>query len=185
MINVAATFQIGDTVVYGMQGTGRIHNVLTRTIEGVPRHVYEIVLEKNRGEVLVPVEEATALGLRHALRASEVPQVLRRLQQVPSRPVQRGQGEDHYTWCKRRLREGGALGLAEVRRFLHDLEKVESIVHPRLRQLRAYVYAQLPAEIAQALHCSLATAEQLVDTALTSTQPVALPTSAAETEPVG
>ena len=185
MINVEATFQIGDTVVYGMQGTGRIHNVLTRTIEGTPRHVYEIMLEKNRGEVLVPVEEATTLGLRHALRAAEVPQVLRRLQQVASRPVQRGQGEDHYTWCKRRLREGGELGLAEVRRFLHDLEKVESIVHPRLRQLRAYVYAQLPAEIAQALGCSLTTAEQLVDTALTSTQPVALPTSAAETEPVG
>src|SRR5262249_23789054 len=168
-----------------MQGTGRIHNILTRTLEGVPRHFYEIVLEKNRGEVLVPVEEATALGLRHALQASEVPQVLRRLQQVASRLAQRGQGEVHYTWCKRCLREGGGLGLAEVRRFLHDLEQVESIVHPRLRQLRAYVYAQVPAEIAQALHCSLSTAEQLVDTALTSTQPVALPPSAAETEPIG
>jgi CarD family transcriptional regulator len=178
MSNGEATFHIGDTVVYGMQGTGRVHNTLTRTIEGVPRHLYEIVLEKNKGEVLVPLAEATALGLRHALRASEVPQVLRRLQQEASRSLQRGQGEDHYTWCKRRLREGGILGLAEVRRFLHDLEQVESLVHPRLRQLRAYVYAQLPAEMAPALQCALTTAERLIDTALTSTHPVALPTAA-------
>ena len=184
MSNGEATFHIGDTVVYGMQGTGRIHNILTRTIEGVPRHWYEIVLEKNRGEVLVPLAEAATLGLRHALRASEVPQVLRRLQQGASRPLQRGQSEDHYTWCKRRLRQGDVLGLAEVRRFLHDLEQVESVVHPRLRQLRAYVYTQLPAEIAQALQCSLTTAEGLVDTALTSTHPVTLPTCT-ETEPVG
>ena len=183
MTNAETTFHIGDTVVYGMQGTGRIHNILTRTIEAVPRHMYEIVLEKNRGEVLVPLAEATALGLRHTLQAAQVPQVLQRLQQGASRPLQRGQGEDHYTWCKRRLRQGDVLGLAEVRRFLHDLEQVESLVHPRLRQLRAYVYAQLPAEIAQALRCPLTTAERLVDTALTSTQPVALPTCA-ETAPI-
>jgi len=184
MSNGEATFHIGDTVVYGMQGTGRIHNILTRTIEGVPRHWYEIVLEKNRGEVLVPLAEAATLGLRHALRASEVPQVLRRLQQGASRPLLRGQTEDHYTWCKRRLRQGDVVGLAEVRRFLHDLEQVESVVHPHLRQLRAYVYTQLPVEIAQALQCLLTTAEGLVATALTSTHPVALPTCT-ETEPVG
>src|SRR5215510_3870392 len=179
-----ATFHIGDTVVYGMQGTGRVHNILTRTIEGVPRHLYEIVLEKNKGEVLVPRAEATALGLRHILRALEVPAVLRCLQQGASRPLRRSQGEDHYTWCKRRLREGGVLGLAEVRRFLHDLEQVESLVHPRLRQLRAYVYAQLPAEIAQALRCSLSTAERLIDSALTSTHPIVLP-PCDEIAPVG
>jgi len=184
MINAEATFHIGDTVVYGMQGTGRIHNILTRTIEGVPRHLYEIVLEKNRGGVLVPLAEATALGLRHALRVSEVPQVVQCLQQEAARPLRRGQGEDHYTWSKKRLRQGDVFGLAEVRRFLHDLEQVETLVHPRLRQLRAYVYAQLPAEIAQALQCSLSTAERLVATALISMYPIVLPTYA-ETEPVG
>ena len=184
MINAEATFHTGDTVVYGMQGTGRIHHILTRTMEGVPRHLYEIVLEKNRGEVLVPLEEAAALGLRHALRTSEVPQVVQHLQQEASRSLQRGQGEDHYTWCKKCLRQGDALGLAEVRRFLHDLDQMESIVHPRLRQLRVYVYTQLPAEIAQALRCSLSAAEGLVDTALTSAHPVVLP-PCAETEPIG
>jgi len=67
------------------------------------------------------------------------------------------------------------MGLAEVRRFLHDLEQVESFVNLRLRQLRSYVYIELPTEIAQALGCSPATAEHLVDTALTSKHPIALP----------
>jgi len=175
MTSAEATFHIGDTVVYAMHGIGRIQDIITRTTEGRPQGFYQIALEKNKGEVLVPVGDAAALGLRYALSASEVPQVLQRLQRTASRPALRGQSEQHYLWCKQRLRQGQALGLAEVRRFLRDLEQVESFSNLRLRQLRSYVYAQLPAEIAQALGCSLATAEHLVNTALTSKRPVALP----------
>jgi RNA polymerase-interacting CarD/CdnL/TRCF family regulator len=175
MTSAEAIFHTGDTVVYAMQGIGRIKNIVTRTTEGRQQDFYQIELEKNKGEVLVPVEDAAAFGLRHALPASEVPQLLQRLQRAASRPALRGQSEAHYLWCKQHMRQGQALGLAEVRRFLHDLEQVESFSNLRLRQLRSYVYAQLPAEIAQALGCSLATAEHLVDTALTSKRPVALP----------
>jgi CarD family transcriptional regulator, regulator of rRNA transcription len=175
MTSAEATFHIGDTVVYAMQGIGRIKNIVTRTAVGRQQGFYQIELEKNKGEVLVPVEDAAALGLRHALSASEVPQVLKRLQQAASQPVLRGQSEHHYLWCKQRLRQGQALGLAEVRRFLYDLEQVENFTNLRVRQLRSYVYAELPTEIAKALGCSLATAEHLIDTALTSKHPVALP----------
>jgi RNA polymerase-interacting CarD/CdnL/TRCF family regulator len=87
----------------------------------------------------------------------------------------RGQSVDHYTWCKERLRQGDALGLAEVRRFLHDLQRVESINNPNLRQLRSYVCEQLPAEIAQALGCPKSTADAVIDKALTSKRPVNIP----------
>src|SRR5262249_493544 len=175
MTSAEATFHTGDTVVYAMQGIGRINNIVTRTTEGRQQDFYQIELEKNKGEVLVPVEDPTAFALRQTFLASEVPQVLQQVQRAASRPALRGQGEAHYLWCKQLLRQGQALGLAEVRRFLHDLEQVESFSNLRLRQLRAYVYAQLPVEIAQALGCSLATAEHLIDTALTSKRPVALP----------
>ena len=175
MPSAEATFHIDDTVVYAMQGIGQIKTIVTRATEGRLQAFYKIVLEKNNGEVLVPVEDAAALGLRLALSASEVPQVLQRLQQAVSREVLRGQSESHYLWCKQRLRQGQALGLAEVRRFLHDLEQVENFTNLRLRQLRSYVYIELPTEIAQALGCSLATAERLVDTALTSKHPIVLP----------
>ena len=175
MTSAEATFHIGDTVVYAMYGIARIKTTVIRTTEGRAQGFYQIELEKNKGEVLVPVEDATVLGLRHALSASEVPQVLQQLQQAASRPALRGQSESHYLWCKQRLRQGQVLGLAEVRRFLRDLEQVEHCVNLRLRQFRSYVYVELPAEMAQALGCSLATAEHLVDTALLSKQPVALP----------
>jgi RNA polymerase-interacting CarD/CdnL/TRCF family regulator len=175
MTSAEATFHIGDTVVYAVQGIGRIKSIVTRTAAGRQQGFYQIELDK--GEVLVPVEDAVALGLRHALSASEVPQVLQRLQRAASQPALRGQSENHYLWCKQRLRQGQVLGLAEVRRFLHDLEQVESFANLRLRQLRSYVYAQLPTEIAQALGCTLVTAEHLVDAALTSKHPVALPRS--------
>jgi len=175
MTSAEATFHVGDIVVYAMQGIGQIKNIVTRTTEGRQQDFYQIELEKNKGEVLVSVEDAATLGLRHTLPASEVPQVLQQLQRAASQPVLRGQSENHYLWCKQRLRQGQALGLAEVRRFLHDLEQVESFTNLRLRQLRPYVYTQLSAEIAQALGCSMATAEHLVDMALTSKRPVALP----------
>src|ERR1043165_5353363 len=113
MTSAEATFHIGDTVVYAMQGIGRIKNIVIRTTEDRQRGFYQIVLEKNKGEVLVPVEDAAVLGLRHALSAAEVPQILERLQQAASRPALRGQSENHYLWCKQCLRQGQALGLAE------------------------------------------------------------------------
>jgi len=175
MTSTEAAFHIDDTVVYAMHGIGQIKNIVTRITEGRQQGFYQIDLEKNKAEVLVPVADAIALGLRHALPASELPQILQQLQQAASRPALRGQSENHYLWCKQRLRQGQTLGLAEVRRFLHDLEQVENFANLRLRQLRSYVYGELPTEIAQALRCSLATAEHLVDTALTSKHPVALP----------
>ena len=96
MPSAEATFHIYDTVVYAMQGIGRIKTIVTRATEDRLQDFYKIVLEKNNGEVLVPVEDAAALGLRLALSASEVPQVLQRLQQAASRPVLRGQSESHY-----------------------------------------------------------------------------------------
>jgi len=178
MISADTTFQIGDTVVYAMHGTGQITNIPTQTVEGASQDFYQIVLTEKRGQVLVPVEEANLHGLRHPMQASEVPQVIQQLQQAATRSPRQRHTEDAYTWGKRRLREGQTAGLAEVRRFFHELEQIESITTPHMRQLRAYVYTQLPSEIAQALECSQATAEGLVDTALTSTRPVALPTHA-------
>jgi CarD family transcriptional regulator len=175
MTSKGTTFQIGDKVVYAMHGTGQVKGILPRTLGDAVQHFYRVALDKNRGEVLLSVDQASTLGLRHAMQASEVAKVMRQLQQPAARPVKRGQVEGDYTWCKQQLRRGDVLGLAEVRRFLHDLEQTEGVSNLHLRQLRTYVYTQLPAEIAQALKYSLATAERLIDLALTSKKPVPLP----------
>ena len=169
-------FSIGEKIVYPMHGMGRIEEVCIRMIEAQPQSCYRLVLEgKSQGEVFVPVTCAETLGLRYLLQADQVPEVLQQVQQEATQPVQRGQETQHYGWCKARLRQGDALGLAEVWRFLHDLEQVETITNPQLRHLRDYVHKQLPAEIAAALHCTRAVAQHLLSTALTSKRPVALP----------
>jgi RNA polymerase-interacting CarD/CdnL/TRCF family regulator len=159
-----------------MHGVGRVAQILRRTLAGRSRRFYQIVLEAGSGgQVLVPMEHARELGLRHPRQAQEVLPAVRRLQRAASRPTQRRQSAHHYAWCQERLRQDGALGLAEVRRFLYDLEKVEGFTNPHLRQLRTYVYTQIPTEIAQALRCSQADAVQTVDTALTSRRLPTLP----------
>jgi CarD family transcriptional regulator len=176
------TFHIGDWVVYPLHGLGRIDRLLTRVVAGVPQHFYQIALEKPGGTVLVPVSAARALGLRRALLASEVQWIVTCLQQAATRPLQRRHSADHYAWCKERLRQGDVLGLAEVQRFLHELQRVEGLTNPHLQRLRTYVCKQLSMEIAYALDCPLATAQHLVATALTTGSPVALPLPAATAE---
>lgn len=175
MTGAEVTFQLGDTVVYATHGTGRIQRIVTRLSEGTPRDFYHIVLDKHRGELWVPVEEALTLGLRHSMQAEDVPQVIECVQREASLPFSSDPGEDPYLWCKTRLREGGVLGLAEVRRFLHDYEGVRSITNPQLRQLRTFVFGQLVSEMAQALGCSQAAAKRVIETALVSPHPVPLP----------
>ena len=48
MTSAEATFHTGDTVVYAMQGSGRIKNIVTRTTEGRQQGFYQIELEKTR-----------------------------------------------------------------------------------------------------------------------------------------
>ena len=174
-MNTRAAFHIGERIVYPLHGMGRIDDMCLQMIEDQPQRCYRLVFAKTRGAVLVPVASAKALGLRHVLQASQVPQVLQQVQQAATQPVTRGQVMQHYAWCKARLCHGDALGLAEVWRFLHDLEQVGTIPNLQLLHLRDYVGKQLPAEIASALHCTHAVARHLITTALTSDRPVALP----------
>jgi CarD family transcriptional regulator len=181
---IEETFVVGDKVVYPMHGVGQIQAIVTQIIERQPQHFYQIAMEgKGRGEVLVPVTDAKALGLRFVLKAPDVKEVLNCLQQAPQRAPSYGHTTAHYAWCKKRLRQGDALGLAEVRRFLHDFEQLESLREFKFRKLRNYVCAQLAAEVAEALHCTEEDAVRLVEAALTSKRPVHLSPGVVHHEP--
>jgi RNA polymerase-interacting CarD/CdnL/TRCF family regulator len=170
------TYYIGETVVYAMHGIGRVSDIITRTVEGPPQRFYQITLDSRcGGEVLVPVDGARDLGLRRVLQASEVAQVLQQLQRPASQLLERGQGTRYYAWCKERIQQGDACGLAEVRRLLHDLAQIERITNIHLKRMRDYVSAQLPTEIAHAWQCPHAAAERLVTCALALQRPPAVP----------
>ena len=171
-----AEFRIGERIVYPLHGMGRVDEVCLRIVDEEPEFYYRLALErKTKGEVLVPVSSAQALGLRPVLTPSQVSGVLQHVQRSAPQPVTPGQRPQHYEWCKSRLRQRDVLGLAEVWRFLHDLEQVETIPHVQMQHLRDYVREQLPAELAVALNCTDAEAEHLLSQALTSEGPVVHP----------
>ena len=179
-----AEFHIGERIVYPLHGMGRVDEVCLRIVDGEPEFYYRLVLErKAKGEALVPLSSAQALGLRPVLRASQVAEALQQVQQSATQPVTPGQRPQHYAWCKSRLRQGDVLGLAEVWRFLHDLEQVERITHVKMQHLRDYVAKQLPAELVVALNCTDAEAEHLLALALTSEGPVVHPSPEAGSSP--
>ena len=71
-----ASYHIGDTVVYAMHGLGGIKSILTRTTESKAAALLSDRSGKKSRRSTGAREDASALGLRHALQASEVPQVL-------------------------------------------------------------------------------------------------------------
>ena len=175
-MDTRTTFDIGETVVYAMHGIGRVTDIVTKTVEGPPQRFYQIALDSRcGGEVLVPVAGTRDVRLRRALQATEVAPVLQQLQRPLSQSLERGQGTRYYAWCKERLQQGDAQGLAEVRRLLHDLAQIEIITNVHLKRIRDYVSAQLPTEIAHALQCPHVAAERLVACALASERPLTIP----------
>ena len=80
-MDTQSTFHPGETVVYAMHGMGQVTAIVKRPDDIASPCFYQITLNgKASGKVLVPVASAQELGLRHALEAAEVPQVIQQLQ---------------------------------------------------------------------------------------------------------
>jgi CarD family transcriptional regulator len=169
------TFAIGETIVYPLHGNGRVHDIVTQAFGDCQQRCYHLVFDDVEASVLLPVGQAKTYGLRRPLKNRETRRALRQLQQTTARPLQRKQGLRHYTWCKERLRQGDALGLWEVCRFLHDMKSIENFNTPEWRFLQTYVRTQTARELTQALGCAPDVAAELIETALVAQGPVQLP----------
>ena len=174
MTSAEATFHIGDTVVYAMQGIGRIKDITTRTTEGRQRDFYHIELGKTRVKCWYLAK--TPLPLAYAMRCR--PRRSRRCFSGCSE-------QPHGQCCGDRVNSiicGVSSAYGRDRRQVWRRCDASCMNSNRSRVSLTSVYVSsapmyTPScpEIAQALGCSLATAEHLVNTALTSTHPVALP----------
>ena len=69
----AGYFAPGDAVVYPRHGAGVVRGLTERAVSGQARHYYDIELSGGAMHVLVPVDQAAALGLRQALTAADLP----------------------------------------------------------------------------------------------------------------
>ena len=78
------TYGIGDKVVHPNYGAGVVTKVVRRTIGGGPRQYYLIEpLALSDTEIMVPVERANGVGLRNAVKPSEMERALTALEALP------------------------------------------------------------------------------------------------------
>ena len=114
-------FQIGDKAVYPGHGVGVIESIETKQISGRELMFYILRIVDNGMTIMIPRDNADAVGLRGVIRKLEIPKVIRILK---ARDVE----VDNQTWNRRyreymeKINTGSIYEIAEVIRDLHLLK---------------------------------------------------------------
>ncbi len=114
-------FRIGDLAVYPAHGVGKIESMETKTIGGKKQDFYIMRILENDMKILIPINNAGAVGLRQLIGSDDVPRVYGILK---SREVSVNGG----TWNRRyreymeKIKTGSIFELAEVLRDLTVLK---------------------------------------------------------------
>ena len=113
-------FQIGDKAVYPGHGVGVIEAIETKQISGRELMFYILRVLDNGMTIMIPRDNAGAVGLRGVIRKLEIPKVLQILR---DRDVE----IDNQTWNRRyreymeKINTGSIFEIAEVLRDLYLL----------------------------------------------------------------
>ena len=113
-------FQIGDRAVYPGHGVGVIEAIETKQISGKELMFYIMRVLDNGMTIMIPRDNAGAVGLRGVIRKLEIPKVLQILR---DRDVE----IDNQTWNRRyreymeKINTGSIFEIAEVLRDLYLL----------------------------------------------------------------
>lgn len=117
-------FKVGDSAVYPAHGVARIKRIEEKIIGGRKKSFYVLQVVENDMTIMVPTENAHAVGLREIIPEKEVPRVYKILKE-------RNIKIDNTTWNRRfreyseKLKTGSVYEIAEVLRnlFLLRLDK--------------------------------------------------------------
>ncbi len=124
-------FHCNEKVVYPGHGVAFINQIIEKSIGGVNTQFYELVFLHKEVTVLVPVTNASAIGIRELCSLEEVSQVFDTLAQKPIKKV--GYAGHTLSWNKRsknyqaKLRTGCLLQLTEIYKELLMTEKEKTL----------------------------------------------------------
>ncbi len=110
-------FKVGDYLIYPIHGVGRITAVSMQKVLGKSQHYYEMEIQNNKMKVMVPVENASSIGLRSIIAKKEVKKVVLLLKEEG--------GEIEEDWKLRyqnnmnKIKSGSIYSVAEVCRDLY------------------------------------------------------------------
>jgi CarD family transcriptional regulator len=110
-------FKVGDLAVYPAHGVGRIECIESKDIAGKKQDFYIMRILENDMKIMIPIQNAEAVGLRQLIDHAELPKVYEILQ---TKKI----SVDGATWNRRyreymeKIKTGSIYELAEVLRDL-------------------------------------------------------------------
>lgn len=118
-------FGIGDKVVYPMHGAGVIEAIEEREVLGEIRQYYVMHIPVGNMKVFIPMDNVDNLGIRQVISRSEVPEVMKILENESKLPM--------LAWNRRyranmdRIKSGDVFSVAEVVRSLSQREREKGL----------------------------------------------------------
>ena len=119
-------YDIGDKVVYPMQGAGVVESIEVKEILGESRKYYILRLPINDLEVMVPVDNAEELGVRYIFDKDKMDEVLELLGTYEDVDVPKNWNR-RYRFNMDRIKSGDIFDVAKVLRSLQRLDNVKNL----------------------------------------------------------
>ena len=138
-------FQTEEYIVYPAHGVGKIVSVEKHEVAGIELEMFVILFEKDKMTLRIPIEKASAIGLR-SVSSPEL--ILKAMETLKGRPrVKRAMWSRRAQEYEQKINSGDLIAIAEVVRDLHrnDEQREQSYSE---RQLYEAALERLTRELA-------------------------------------
>jgi len=156
-------FKIGQKVVYPNHGIGTIEQIEQKQIGAVALPFYTLRLAATNSLVLVPVSNASEVGLRRPISSAECDSLFTALSSDFATPA--NDWKDRFKDFSDKMRTGNIFEVAEVLKHLHYLSQVKplSFREQRMLERSRYLVVSELAAVCRQPECNI---ESRVDHAL-------------------
>jgi len=163
------TLSIGEKIILPSHGPCLIDAVVNKLVGGTSATFYRLApLEDSGGELFIPVDKITGLGIRQLVGRSEIPKLLGRLGQEAKKtilPTTARNWKQRAIDHSKLLASGSAFDLAEIVESLTELNETRALA-PHDRQTLERAKKLLVCEIAEVLGETKTAVEERIDRAL-------------------
>lgn len=165
------TLSIGEKIILPSHGPCLIDAVVQKLVGGMSMSFYRLAsLEDCGGELFIPVDKITGLGIRQLLQRSEIPKLFSRLSQEGKAavlPTTARNWKQRAIDRSRLLASGTAVDLVELVESLTDLSEARALASQDLQTLNR-AKRLLVCEIAEVLGDAKSAVAERMEVALSS-----------------
>ena len=158
-------FKVGEKVVYPNHGIGVIENIANHEVGGIKNSFYLLRLKSTESTVMVPIANASDIGLRSPIKSGQCEMLLKILSEDFTNPPV--DWKDRYKEFFEKMRTGDIFQVAEVLKNLTyiSLSKTLSFREKRMLERSRYLVVSELATVCRKSDCAV---EAMVDEALSN-----------------